>query len=449
MKPSATPPNDRTISPTVSLLFVALASVGAVAPLRAGVFPGADWQQSSPDSQMVDAAKLTAALQYLKGKVGSNGITQTVVVRNGSVIWKGSDVGNRHNVWSVSKSFTSTVFGLLCDDGKCTPDSYAKQWVSALSSQYSGVKLKHFATHTSGYANTSDCQSTTPFTPSNPQFAPGTKFNYCDDAMNQFGNVLTRIAGEPLKSLFKRRIADKIGMTSWDWGNWGTVDGLVVNGGAGNKSKGISITAMDMARFGLLFLNSGNWNGAQLVSSAWVDAATGVQVDASVPPYEGTGGPEQYGYNWWTNGAGKKWADVPRGAYAALGFNNNNCFIIPEWNMVIVRLGTDGDPESEQVYNEFLKRVGEAIVADITHTRHGGEHAPASASLTVTRRAGQVRFENVPPGARAFIYSLRGERVRMTGGVWGPTEAAARGLYLYAVRGPDGAIRSQGTFTLP
>ena len=70
-------------------------------------------------------------------------------------------------------------------------------------------------------------------------------------------------------------------MKDWDWGDYATVDGLVVNGGSGNGNKHIFITAREMARFGLLFLNQGNWNGRQLVSAKWVAEATRVQVPAS------------------------------------------------------------------------------------------------------------------------------------------------------------------------
>jgi hypothetical protein len=60
--------------------------------------------------------------------------------------------------------------------------------------------------------------------------------------MNQFGHVLTRIAGEPLEELF-RRVAGAIGMNpkKWDWCDFGKVDGLVVNGGAGNHDKHVRI----------------------------------------------------------------------------------------------------------------------------------------------------------------------------------------------------------------
>ena len=59
----------------------------------------------------------------------------------------------------------------------------------------------------------------------------------------------------PLSNYFRRKIADPIGMdnTQWDWHDWGIIDGLLVNGGAGNKSKGIHISARELARFGHLF----------------------------------------------------------------------------------------------------------------------------------------------------------------------------------------------------
>ncbi|OVE77216.1 hypothetical protein BVX98_03285, partial [bacterium F11] len=239
--------------------------LGAFQSVSAGVFPGSNWAEATPESQGIDSTKLDAAMTYLKGECGRHGVTQTVVIRNGYMIWKGTDTENKHNVWSVSKSFTSTALGLLIDEGKATLDTKAKDFVGILSSTYPNVSLRHFATMTSGYNANGGDQTSTPFEPSNSLFSPGTKFEYWDAAMNQFGNVLTQIADEPLQDLFKREIADPIGMNmaNWSWGNWGTLDGHLVNGGAGNKSKGIHITTRELARFGLLFLNRGQWDGQQ------------------------------------------------------------------------------------------------------------------------------------------------------------------------------------------
>jgi len=339
--------------------------------LLAAVWPGDTWQTASPESQGVDSTKLNQAMSYLASKCGSAGTEQVVVVRNGYMIWKGSDIDNDHNVWSATKAFTSTVLGLLIEDGKCTLDSLAKDFDSNLASQYPNVKLRHFATMTSGYdgANHSGedtCQSKTPFEPTSCLFSPGSEFKYCDDAMNEFANVLTRIAGEDTESFFKDRIADPVGMNDakWDWGDWGKIDGMVVNGGAGNKGKDLHISARELVRFGLLFLNRGNWNGRQLISSSWVDQATSPQVPSSIPGSNGC-----YCYNWWHLSG----APVP--TYMASGHNNNKCIVIRDWNMVIVRLGKDGNT-SGSTYATFLDKVEDALMSS---GESPTDHAPAGA----------------------------------------------------------------------
>jgi len=343
------------------------------------VFPGKEWEMASPESQGVDPAKLQEAVSLLGRTVGADGTRELVIVRNGRVIWHGDDIDKMHGVWSFTKVFTSTALGLLIDDGKCTLDSRARDFLPAMASAYPEVTLRHFTTMTSGYRAVGDepqgsykhGPSATPFVPNpDPLFLPpGSKFAYWDSAMNQFANVLTRIAAEPLEDLLRRRIADPIGMNreKWDWGDWGKVDGIVVNGGAGNKSGAMKISAREAARFGLLFLNRGNWNGRQLLSARWVEEATRVQVPATVPhgfAERAESGPGEYGFNWWVNGlkpdGRRKFPGAPPGTFCGAGHNNNYCFVIPEWNMVIVRLGLDGSA-GDRVWSDFLAKVGEAI----------------------------------------------------------------------------------------
>ncbi len=279
------------------------------------LFPGSDWKQGTPPSQGVDAAKLDQAMEYLRDHSGGNGVKQAMVVRNGYVIWQGSEVDKVHGIWSCTKSFTSTVLGLLIEDGKATLDTLAKDYVPAMASAYPKVTLRHFTTMTSGYHAVGDeprgtyrhGPSRTPFDPCDtPLFAPGTQYAYWDSAMNQFGNVLTHIAGEPMAELFRRRIAEPIGMDpgEWRWGDFGTIDGLKINGGAGNSGNHIFISARQMARFGLLFLNGGTWNGKQLIDGQWVRMATRAQVPTTIGlwPDSAADGRGVYGFNWWTNG---------------------------------------------------------------------------------------------------------------------------------------------------
>jgi CubicO group peptidase (beta-lactamase class C family) len=346
---------------------------------RPSVFPGKEWESASPESQGVQPEKLQQAVSLLERTIGSNGVHELVIIRNGRMIWHGDNVDKVHGVWSLTKVFTSTALGLLIDDGKCGLDTKAKDILSSMAAAYPDVTLRHFATMTSGYRAAGDepqgnykhGPSVTPFTPNpEPLFTPpGSKFAYWDSAMNQFANVLTRIAGEPLEDLIQHRIASPIGMNreKWDWGDWGRVDSITVNGGSGNKSGPLRISAREMGRFGLLFLNRGNWKGRQLLSARWVDEATRVQVPATVPhgfAERARNGPGEYGFNWWVNGirpdGRRKFPGAPPSTYCGAGHNNNYCFIIPDWNMVIVRLGLDGSA-GDRVWSAFLEKVGQAL----------------------------------------------------------------------------------------
>ena len=370
-------PDVLTASKLGAFLFLNKPSIASAT--SASVFPGKEWEVASPESQGMDPAKLSKAIAMLQGKVGKSGVHELIIIRNGRLIWQGDDIDKVHGVWSLTKVFTSAALGLLVDDGKCALETQAKTILPELAAAYPEVTLRHFATMTSGYrARNDEPQGTythgpskTPFLPNpEPLFTPpGSKFAYWDSAMNEFANVLTRIAGEPLQDLLRRRIAGPIGMNreNWNWGDWGPVGGVIVNGGSGNKSGAMKISARDTARFGLLFLNRGNWNGKQLLSARWVDEATRVQVSATLPPgdekSEGEG-PGEYGFNWWVNGikpdGQRKYPGATSGTYCGAGFNNNRLFIIPEWNMVILRLGLDGNTP-DKLWSDFLASVGEAI----------------------------------------------------------------------------------------
>jgi len=170
-------------------------------------YPEAEWTTASPASQGIEEPALLDAIQYLEAQAGRDGIDQLVIIRHGMVVWQGAHADSVHGVWSMTKSFVSSALGLLIDDKKCTLDTRAYQVVPSLAENYSEVTLRHFATMTSGYRAIGDeprgdyahGPSRTPFQPaSDPLFDPGTRFAYWDSAMNQFANVLTRIAGEPL-----------------------------------------------------------------------------------------------------------------------------------------------------------------------------------------------------------------------------------------------------------
>ena len=340
------------------------------------VFPVDTWEERTPKSQGVDLDKMQAALRVLEDFSGEDGVRETVIIRNGYLIFKGDNVENRHGVYSISKSITSTALGLLIDDLKATLDTQASEVEPLLHGQYDGITLRHFATMTSGYGangpnrwnEPSDDWSTTPFDVGPPLFEPGTAYAYWDEAMIMFGRVLTRIAEQDLYSFVDARIMEPIGIKEWSWWHEEQVEGHDLNYGA----TGVALNALELARFGHLFLNEGNWNGRQLISKDWVRQATGSQVPASLALADtdrsSTDGRGIYGFNWWVNGinaAGKRsMPEAPPDLYYASGLHNNMCFVIPEWNMVVVRMGEDGNPTEGKItaYNRFFGRLSEAIM---------------------------------------------------------------------------------------
>jgi CubicO group peptidase (beta-lactamase class C family) len=89
---------------------------------------------------------------------------------------------------------------------------------------------------------------------------------------------------------------------------------------------GLNATPLDYARFGLLFLHGGEWNGRRIVSSEWVRAATRAQTATDFP--------NPYGYFWWIDG---KRPD----RFYAFGNYGQYIYVDPRADVVVVRLGSD------------------------------------------------------------------------------------------------------------
>jgi CubicO group peptidase (beta-lactamase class C family) len=130
---------------------------------------------------------------------------------------------------------------------------------------------------------------------------------------------------------------DKIGMNSM----------IVETDLAGNyvASSYAWATARDWAKFGLLYLHNGNWNGEALFTKKWVDYVT-----TAAPSSNGT-----YGAQFWLN-AEKQFKEVPANMYFADGYQGQRVYILPDQDLVIVRLGLSWFEE-----NEFLKGVIKSI----------------------------------------------------------------------------------------
>jgi CubicO group peptidase (beta-lactamase class C family) len=170
-----------------------------------------------------------------------------------------------------------------------------------------------------------DWQKRTPVT-------PGTVFEYNDVRVNLLAFSLLQVYRRPLPAILKERIMDPIGAsTTWRWNgydnSWVTIDGQMiqsVSGGA-HFGGGLIISTLDHARFGLLSLRNGQWNGSRLLSEEWIRLAT-----APSPANN------SYGYMWWLLKGATKWEGVPDSVFYATGMGGNYIIIDQKNDLVVV-----------------------------------------------------------------------------------------------------------------
>ena len=370
---------------TLSAPFPGEAVLHLVASRRQGdaitVFPTRDWAKATPESQGVNAERLKKAVAWLDRNSGPDGARELIIIRNGYLIWKGPGADAYHKIFSCTKVFTSTVLGLLVDDGKCRLDDRAVQYSPSLDDQYSSyakITLRHLASMSGGYRGV--VRGVSPeqpwgdplgyLVPQSPRYESGTACAYHDHDIFLLGEILTLLAQQPLKEVFRRRIADPIDMQHWDWGVVGNLEsGIALNNAAGTPARnpGIQTTALDLARLGHLFLKRGNWNGKELLSAPYLDQATTNQVPLSRPHSTGADPAGHYGFYWWTNGHQRNgqaaWPAAPPRTFAARGAAANACFVVPEWNMVIVRLASapEDSSASDETWNTFFTTLASAM----------------------------------------------------------------------------------------
>lgn len=338
------------------------------------IFPTENWQISTPEEQGMDSQKMKAALDYLESKCYENGNKEVLIIKNGYVIYDGGQTDSVHNIYSCSKTFTSTVLGKMIEEKKLSLDEKAAKYEPILVEQYADISFRHFTSMTSGYSAVGDTRwpdndyadwSWTVYEPDTPYFAPGTAYAYWDEAQMMFGRALTQVLQQPMEQYLKEKVTDAIGM-KWRWGTEKSLGEIPINNGC----TGVMIDAKNFARWGWLFANNGRWGEEQILPEKWVAQASSVQVPANLPMGETDRdniiGPGCYGFNWWVNGkladGTMKLPGAPEDCYFASGFNNNKCFVLPSWKMVVIRMGEDGNiEEADAVYGKFLKMLGEAM----------------------------------------------------------------------------------------
>lgn len=254
--------------------------------------------------------------------------------------------------WSMTKSILSTLYGILEYKGAIKMDYKPFSEEMRMKKPKNGITLNHLLRMQSGlewdenYFKISDVTRML-FLDSDMTLAQRNKnviaqptevWNYSSGTTNLLSGILRdqfATHQEYLDFPYKELI-DKIGMNSM----------LLETDLSGNyilSSYGWA-TTRDWAKFGLLYLNKGDWNGERIFSETWSDYVAKPTINSN-----GT-----YGAHFWLNAEGK-YEDIPTDLYSVNGFQGQRIFIIPSKDLVVVRTGLE--EQTDEQFNTLLKEI--------------------------------------------------------------------------------------------
>lgn len=289
-----------------------------------------------------------------------------LIIHNGHIIAEkyadGFSVNTRQMGWSMTKSLTNGIIGLLIKEQKISLNDHApiKTWQQ---DERQNITLHNLMQASSGLEWQENYSGPSPATTmlfkkrdagiyasAFPlKHPPGEVFYYSSGTTNILSQVSRQLIGDTdYHSYPYRHLFYKIGMHS-----------LVIEPDPGGTFVGSSFsyaTARDWARFGLLYLNDGYWQGERILPEGWVEYTT--------TPAKGAR-QGQYGAQFWLNAGNpadpsdRPFPDVPADMFYCSGYEDQYVFIIPSKNLVVVRLGLTTGNEID--YNKFLHHIIEAL----------------------------------------------------------------------------------------
>jgi len=318
-------------------------------------WPTQAWPIGAPAGG-VDGTRLDAALAHAFVATGPGGLADTralLVVQHGAIVAeryaRGFRPDTRFHSWSVAKSITQALVGILVRDGSLDVSAPAPvpAWQAAGDARRT-ITLDQLLHMTSGLANQDDTQDVASsvvvamlFGNQSARMAeyaaslplihqPGSYWAYSTATSMIVADIVQRRVGgsqDAMLGFMRRELFEPIGMRSavpeFDAG------GTFMGGGF------VYASARDYARFGYLYLRNGMWDGARILPEGWVDYTR----TPAAAPNNGV-----YGANFWLNltpaeGQFKVLPDGPASAFAASGNDGQLIVIVPTQDLVVVRLG--------------------------------------------------------------------------------------------------------------
>jgi CubicO group peptidase (beta-lactamase class C family) len=314
------------------------------------------WPVSKLEDQQLDTDRITRTVdRMVQGEL--EGIDAIAIARRGELVlverfareldqfdqWIGNRDPERHVLHSASKSFTSALIGIAIDQGYFGGTEVPYLQVFDYASydnndpRKANITLEDVLTMRLGIewdewsepytsnrndlvALTQQYQDWTKALLDRPMAAqPGTVYAYNTAATNSLCDALSQVTGMSTDEFSARFLFEPLQMSSALWDN--TPTGHCVGG------SGLFLTARDMAKFGQLFLDDGQWQGQQIISADWVERSVTRAVDFSGQYTSG------YGYQWWLGEFREGSRRYP--FYFANGYGGQNLVVIEELELVV------------------------------------------------------------------------------------------------------------------
>lgn len=379
--------------------------------------------QSTPAAQGVAAQAILAFIDAVEA--ANLELHSFILTRHGYAIAKGwwapYAAELPHMLFSLSKSFTSTAVGMAVAEGLLTVQDrviqyFAEDLPADVSENLAAMTVHNLLTMNTGHdTDTTDYLWTQPegnwakgFLARPVEYQPGTKFVYNSGATYMLAAIVQKLTGQTLLEYLTPRLFEPLDITGATWQS--CPRGVNVGGW------GLKITTDDIAKFGQLYLQQGNWQGQQLIDQAWVAAATAKQVRNDPSPNPDWA--EGYGYQFWR---------CRHNAYRGDGAFGQYCVVMPEQDAHLAI--TSGLPNMQAVldlvWEHLLPAMQDAPQPEETRgqaaldARLAALHLQPQVGAPTSPLAQQVSgqrydFEQNDEGIRSIQLDFDGEDARLT-----------------------------------
>ena len=299
--------------------------------------------RSSPEDQGVSSAALLNFVQAVEQKIDA--LHSFMLVRHGKVVaegwWAPYAAQEPHVLYSLSKSFTSTAVGLAVAEGKLSVYDpvlkfFPDEAPAAPSRNLTLMRVRDLLRMSTGQRD--EDLRTFPFQSRRDLVRaflelpvpdkPGTHFVYNTAATYMLSAIVQKVTGQTVLDYLRPRLFEPLGIENPTWD--ASAQGISLGG------FGLSVRTEDIAKFGQLYLQKGEWHGRQLIPAAWVSEATSLQT--------ANGGSEDSD---WDQGYCYQFWRCTHGFYRGDGAFGQYCIVMPQYDAVLAVTGGSRDLQGE------------------------------------------------------------------------------------------------------